>query len=228
MNNDVCNGEVSKARILVADDHPIVVEGLCSILSGINGCEVIGQAADGAQAVEMALSLRPDVTLMDISFGNGINGLEASRRILTERADARIVMLTVHKGAHCIANAFAIGVKGYVLKDDAVEEIASCIQDVLDGKVYVSARLRTGKLPSSTLDNEDIRAMTAELSARQIGILRCMSEGRTAKEIGAEFGISAKAVEKHREKLKQVFNARNSIEMVCRAQRLGLFLEEVD
>jgi DNA-binding NarL/FixJ family response regulator len=188
-------------RVVLADDHPIVRAGIREALKVIPGVEVIAEASDGREAIELVKSLQPDVVFMDISMP-GLNGLEAAERILKAFPQVRIIILSRHDSEEYYWRALQVGASGYLLKKAAIAELKAAVQRVTGGEIYlsreISARLRD-QLPLQRIAHA--RNPAEQLTARQREILQLIAEGQTTKAIALILKISAKTVEYHRAKL---------------------------
>lgn len=186
-------------RILIVDDHALAREGLRAVLSA-GGMDVVGDAADGESAIELARQLVPDVILMDVRLGPGIDGLEATRRIVALGLPTRIVMLTLHEMSGYVREALAAGAAGYVLKDTAIDDLRAAIQQVVAGQPafplqLVSAALREPRAPAG--DAQVIESLTP----REKAVLDCIVEGMTNKQIARRLEISPATVKAHVERI---------------------------
>ena len=186
------------ARILIVDDHPLAREGLKAVLAGA-GFAIAGEAASGEEAVDLARHLSPDVVLMDVRLGPGIDGLEATRRIAALGLPARVLMLTLHDNPAYVREALAAGAAGYVLKDTGIEDLRAAIGQVLSGQTAIPLGLVNAALrqlaPNRTAD-----AVSA-LTTRERGVLDLVARGMTNKEIARELAISPATVKAHVERI---------------------------
>jgi DNA-binding NarL/FixJ family response regulator len=202
-------------RILIADDHDVVRHGVCRVLELEPGWTVCGEATDGREAVALAVTLQPDVVVLDISMP-GLNGIEATRRLRRLVPDARVLILTMHDVDTLIADALKAGARGYVLKSDSGREIVAAIQSILNGHTYVSRRLRGG----DAVDAAKPRTRSFELlTGREREVLQLLTEGRANKEIAALLGISPKTAETHRARMMSKLGVHSISELVRYAVR---------
>lgn len=188
--------------ILLADDHPTFRFGLRQAISMAIEFEIVGEACNGNEAIEMIQSNSPDIAVVDWDMPEA-NGLEVTRRVRAEGLRTRMVILTMHDGEELVNEAVAVGVNGFVLKDHAVEDIIDCLRSVRDGKDYLSpsvARhvLSRARRRADLLNN---KPALQELTPREREILGGVAEGLTSKEIAAKFGVSPRTVETHRRNL---------------------------
>ena len=186
-------------RVLVVDDHPLAREGLRAVLADA-GYDVVGVAADGLDAVTQAEALRPDVILMDVRLGNGIDGLEATRRITALKLPSRVLMLTLHDTPAYVRAALMAGASGYVLKDTAIEELRKAIDRALDDHVAVPLQLMTAAMRSPAAEQRP-QDMVASLTEREREVLALVTSGLTNKAIARELAISPATVKIHVERI---------------------------
>jgi DNA-binding NarL/FixJ family response regulator len=210
---------VSRPRILLADDHRMVAEGLKSLLSA--EFELVGVVEDGRALLDAAKALRPDVILTDLTMPN-LNGIDAIALLRRDLPDVRVVVLTMHRDLAYARRALALGAMGYVLKHDAPEELVRAIRAALAGRLFVTPELADELLQASIRDPSRAGDPVARLSPRQREILQLLAEGKTAKEIGARLGISARTVETHKYELMASAGLHSSAELVHFAIRHGI------
>jgi len=194
-----------RIRVLLADDHKMVAEQLCSLLE--KRCDVIGVVQNGRELVDAAPGLKPDVIVLDISMP-GLNGLDAARQLTHSLPGARFVFLTMHDDAELAAAALHLGAVGYVLKQVAASELLLAISEVVQGRSYVTPRLRWeggGVAP---------RQVTKELTPRQREVLQLISEGRSIKEIADILNVSEKTIEFQKYHIMQTFDLESNADLV--------------
>ena len=196
-------------RVVLADDHPIVREGLRALLE-TGGIDVVGEAGDGREAVRLAHLLQPDVVVLDL-FMPLLNGLEAAIDIFRVRPDSAVLLLTISREPHHLVAARRAGIGGYVLKTDAAQELIEAIQRVSSGETYVSGALTTAPdLPPDPL------------TRRERQVLQLIAEGRNTKEIAALLGFSFKTAESYRLDIMTKLNTHRTAGLVRYAVRRGL------
>ncbi|MDD5987435.1 MAG: response regulator transcription factor [Eubacteriales bacterium] len=203
-----------KTKIVIADDHKMLRESLCMLLDMEDDFEVVGQAADGVECMKLLQETETDILLLDISMPR-VSGLEVAREMYRSRPQIKTIILTMHKNEEMLADAFSHGAKGYVLKENAFEELAQAIRSVRGGKIYVSQELAPILL-TGFMENE--RA-GKDLSTREMEVLKLLAEGNSNKEIAEILSISVKTVENHRANIMHKHNFRNITELVLYAVR---------
>jgi DNA-binding NarL/FixJ family response regulator len=210
---------MKKPRILLADDHKIVLEGLRGLLSG--EFELVGAVSDGREMIEACRRLQPDAVVADVSMPL-LNGIDAARILRDEGCTSKIVFLTMHPDLSYATRALDAGASGYVLKHAASDELVEAIHEALAGRTYLSPVLRTPALLGLLASDKPQSRETLSLTARQIEVLQLLAEGRSAKEIGTILNISPRTVEFHKYKMMDDLGARSSAELVQYAIRHGL------
>jgi DNA-binding NarL/FixJ family response regulator len=210
---------MSKIRVLLADDHTIVAEGLRSLLE--SEFEFVGTVGDGRALLDAAQKLKPDVIVADISMPL-LNGLDAARQLKREGATAKIIFLTMHTEAQLAAEAFRAGASGYLLKSSAGEELIAAIHEVIKGRSYVTP-LITRDVLSFLMDTGGQPEQPAvKLTPRQREVLQLVAEGRTMKEVASILKISARTVESHKYEMMEALGVQTNAELVQYAIKIGL------
>jgi NarL family two-component system response regulator LiaR len=207
-------------RVLVAEDHAVVREGLCSLLTARYGVEVIGQAADGSEAVGKAQSLKPDVILMDLAMPR-MTGLEAILKIREADPDARILVLTSFGDDAKVSAAIRAGAMGFLLKDSSVEDLAHAIQSVYRGNLSLPQGLAS-KLMAGLLGPQDDTALTEELTKRELDVLKCLAQGMSNAEIAEFLSVSVPTVHSHVHNLLGKLNLSSRTQAALYAVEIGL------
>jgi DNA-binding NarL/FixJ family response regulator len=209
-------GNKSRPRVLIADDHNIVAEGLRSLLA--TTYEVIGIVPDGRKLLEEAPKLCPDVIVLDISMPL-LNGLDAAERLQPLLPNAKFVFLTMKDDPNLAAAAIKLGAVGYVLKNDASSELLKAVSAVLLGKPFVTRKVRAENWAES---EARARQFTKNLTPRQQEVIQLLAEGRSMKEIADILSVSEKTVEFHKYHIMQAFNLKNNAEIVLFALQRNL------
>jgi DNA-binding NarL/FixJ family response regulator len=213
-------------RVVLADDHPVVRAGIRDTLNEVPQVEVVGEASDGREAVAMVKSLQPDVVFMDISMP-GLNGLEATERIIKALPAVRVVILSRHDSEEYYWRALRVGASGYLLKQSLISELKAAVLRAAAGEIYlsreISVRLRN-KVPLQEIVRT--RSPVEQLSDRQREILQLIAEGQTTKGIALMLKLSPKTVEYHRMELMKRLNIFDIPGLVRFAVRTGLVSQE--
>jgi DNA-binding NarL/FixJ family response regulator len=212
---------VTRIRVVLADDHALVRQGFRRILEDEMDIEVIGEAGGGAEAIDLDQRLDPDVVVLDMNMPE-INGLHAAIEILRRRPDRPILMLSMYDDVQYVRNALNAGIKGYILKNALETDLIRAVRAVAGGKRFLSPELATAieGPPATETGAEDERF--AQLSAREIQVLRLIAMGRTNREIGKLLGVSANTVAVHRTNLMATLGVHKAAELVLIAVRKGL------
>lgn len=209
-------------RIVVADDHSIVLEGLVALLENEPGMHVVGQATSGRQALEEVRRGRPDVALLDITMPE-MSGLEITRRLTDEMPQVKILILTMHDEDAFFFEALQAGASGYVLKGAGKEEILSAIAAVAGGGVYIPPQLAKGLVREALKQPPSAESPAPEpLTDREQDVLRLIAEGLTNKEIADRLVLSLNTVKTHRLRLYQKLHLHTRAELVAFARRKGI------
>jgi len=208
-------------RVVLADDHTLVRAGIRSLLEGIAGIEVVGDAGDGSAVLLLAERHRPHVVLLDIGMP-GMSGLEVVPRLLKIDRSIRAVMLSMHKSEEYVLEALRAGAAGYLLKDSAVPELEIAVRAVARGELYLSPAVSRRIVDDYLGRAGAIDDALAALTQRQREILRLVAAGRTSKEIANQLGLSYRTVEVHRLNLMRRINVHDTAGLVRYAMRVGL------
>jgi len=207
-----------KTRILLVDDHAVVRQGFKMILAAQADLEVVGEAAGGLEAVELAQGLEPDVIVMDVSMP-GLNGIEATRRITETVARCRVLALSMHRDAVYVREILRAGARGYLLKDAIDQDLVNAVRAVAQGQGYLSPAVSDAVL-------SDYRKHVTDpidlLTSREREVLQLIAEGQTNKEIATRLNLSVYTVEAHRGRIMEKLNLHSTGELVRFAIRNGL------
>lgn len=214
---------VTPIRVLLADDHALVREGLRYVLDADPGIEVVAEAANGRLAVELAHAHRPDVVLLDISMPDE-NGLKAAARLRESMPETRILLLSMHEQTEYVQEGVRIGVDGYLLKDAAGEELRTAIRTVYDGGTFFSPAVAQ-RLESASTDVTPPSSPLDLLTPREVDVLSGVTRGLTNKAIAAELGISRRTVEAHREALMRKLQIHSVAGLTRLALEAGLIID---
>ncbi len=211
-----------KTRIILADDHKILREGLRTLLERQAHFEVVGEADTGLTTIRLVKELKPDIVIMDITMPE-VNGVEVTRRLRDAFPGIKVLALSVHSDSHYVARMFAAGASGYLRKDCASKELILAINRVLDGEIYLSPRV------GEVLPVELIRQIEKKhsidrpvLTPREHEVLRLVAEGKTTKQIAGELNVTVKAIEKHRQLIMEKLDLHSVAELTQYAIREGI------
>jgi len=208
-------------RVILADDHALVRAGLRALIESIEGVEVIGEAGDGREAVDLALRLHPDIAFLDIAMA-GLNGLDAATRLKEEAPSTRVIILSMHSDDTYVRQALKAGVAGYLLKSASATELQTALDVVSRGDVYLSPSVSTRVARAFGNADAAVPSPLDLLTSRQREILQLIAEGRSTKEIAFTLNISAKTVETHRAQIMERLDVRDVPGLVRFAIRAGL------
>jgi DNA-binding NarL/FixJ family response regulator len=216
-----------KVRIVIAEDHTILREGLRSLLSSDPNFEIIGEAEDGREAIRCVEKLKPDLILTDLSMPR-MNGMEAIKEIRRISPVTKILVLTVHKAEEYILATFRSGADGYLLKDSTHAELVMAVKKVLSGKRYISPEISEKVIEGYLEGKKTLKSRTSweTLTQREREILKLIAEGYKNKEIADDLCISVKTVEKHRANLMEKLDLHSASTLTAFAIEKGLVTQE--
>jgi len=198
-----------KIRLLLVDDHPLVREGIRSCLHPHKQLEIVGEAADGREALAKAKELNPDIVLMDINLPR-TNGLEATRLLRREAPQTRVLILTVHNNKEYVLQIVRAGARGYVLKDTSPGELVQAIEQVNRGEAFFSADVARFVLNDYVTTSGRRKSGEEELSDREREVLALIAEGYSNKSIASKLGLSVRTVETHRARIMRKLNTHST------------------
>jgi two-component system, NarL family, response regulator NreC len=212
-------------RVIIVDDHALIRQGIRALLASDSSVNIVGEAADGLEAVELAEKLRPDIAVIDLSMKN-LNGIDATAQITRRLPGTSVIVLSMFSDERYVNRAVRAGAKAYVVKDSAEEDLVRAIRALQEGQTYLSpavakllldayARNLTGK-------NPDVEDRYGLLTDREREIFQMLAEGNSNKAIASSFGLSVHTVETHRIRLMKKLDVHNTAELVLYAVGLGL------
>jgi DNA-binding NarL/FixJ family response regulator len=210
-------------RVLIADDHKIMLAGLRSILEKQTDFEVVGEADNGRKAVQMAQEKKPDVVVMDVSMPD-LNGIEATKQIIESLPETRVIALSMHSDKRFVMGMLRAGASGYLLKDCASQELANAIVQVAGGKKYLSPEI-TGVVINDFLlgdSSEEVAIAASQLSPREREVLQLIAEGWSTKQIASHLYVSIKTIETHRRQIMKKPDLHSIADLTKYAIREGL------
>ena len=208
-------------RIIIADDHRLIRQGLKSLLES-QGFEVVGEAEDGRSAVKLVKKLDPNAVIIDISMPE-LNGIEATRQIHRETPQVKVIVLSMRSDRQAVLAAFAAGTSGYLLKESAFEEMVIAIKVALEGRTYLSPAI-AHVLVRESIEQWSVSAepMGRGISSREREILQLVAEGRSSKEMAESLYVSVKTIETHRKQIMNKLNLHSIAELTKYAVREGV------
>jgi DNA-binding NarL/FixJ family response regulator len=208
-------------RVVMADDHPIVLAGLKALVQADPGLQIVGEARDGRTAQRLASSLRPDVVVLDLSMPE-MSGTEVARSLLAERPEIRILILTVHEDRATLRQLLDLGVAGFLVKRSAADELLRAIHAVADGGTYLDP-LIAGKVVGGggPVASRLAGGPTVELSERETDVLRLIANGHSSKEISARLAISVKTIETYKARAMEKLGFKTRVDVVRHAASKG-------
>lgn len=213
---------MGKARVLLAEDHTVVAAGLESLLK--NTFDLLGTVQDGRTLVERAQALRPDVIVTDVSMPL-LNGIDAIRQLQGHHNPARIVVLTMHKDPQLAVDAFRAGASSFLLKVSPVDELITAIEEVANGRYYLTTLLGIDLTSLLIEARGEVRAESSVLTPRQREVLQLIAEGMTMKEVAKVLEISPRTAESHKYDIMQILGVDTTAELVQYAMRSRLIIE---
>jgi DNA-binding NarL/FixJ family response regulator len=209
-------------RILVADDHEIMRDGLRNLLEKEPGMKVLAGAGNGREAVRYAKKLKPDVVIMDVSMPD-MNGIEATRQILSERPQTKILTLSMHSDRRFVAETLSAGASGYLLKDCAFEELTHAIRTVVGGQTYLCPEVSDVVVKDYVKQrSHSDSSVFFILTPREREVLQLLAEGKATKQTAAHLHVSVKTIETHRRKIMKKLDIHSTAELTKYAIREGL------
>lgn len=199
------------STVLIADDHPIYRKGLCEVIEGDPSLQLVGQAANGEEALRLIRELRPVVAILDINMPR-VSGLQVAQALSGQAAPPRLVLLTMHEDAALFDRAMELGVSAYVLKESAVEDLLTAVRTVIEGRNFISptiANLLLKRREEGTVLRREKPGLDL-LTPMERRVLRLVSEDRTTKEIADQLGLSPRTVETHRQNMSHKLHLSGS------------------
>ena len=213
-------------RILLADDHKLIKDGLCALIAGEKDMEVVAEAETGRDAVALVKQHVPDIVVMDINMPD-LNGIDATRMILQDNPDVKIIALSIHSTSRFVKEMLKAGVSGYLVKHCAYEELAQAIRTVVKNKPYLCSQI-VGTIMDDYLADfpSNNKSAFSILSSREREVLQLVAEGLTSEEIGSRLFISVKTVSSHRRQIMKKLKLTSIAELTKYAIREGLTSQE--
>lgn len=211
-----------KVKVILADDHTIMREGLCALLAKQRDFQIVAEAADGRTAVRLTQELLPDVVVMDINMPE-LNGIEATRQIITDNPGIKVIALSMYSEKQFIVEMLRAGASGYMLKDSAFEELVHAIYTVMQGQFYLSSGIATFVLKDYLHKSSGVDfSAFSMLTGREREVLQLIAEGKATKEIASVLNVSTKTIETHRQQIMKKLNVHSIAELTKYAIREGI------
>jgi len=210
-------------RILVADNHGILRQGITALIEKQSDMEVVGEADNGLIAVEMACNLQPDVVLMDVTMPV-LNGIEATRQIKKKLPKTKVLVLSIHAKREFVLDMIRAGISGYMVKECVLDDLVRAIKAVVDNQSYLSPQIASIVLEGITKDSifDIAGSLQGTLGSREKQILQLLTEGNSAKQIASQLGLSVKTIEANRREIMEKTDADNLADLTKYAIRQGL------
>ncbi|HTD86306.1 MAG TPA: response regulator transcription factor [Candidatus Binatia bacterium] len=207
-----------KARVLLVDDHPILRKGLAQMINMEQDMTVCGEAEEAGKAFELVGTLQPDVAVVDISLKTG-NGIELVKNVKARYPELPILVLSMHDESLYAERALRAGSLGYIMKEEATEQVLVAIRRVLKGEIFLSEKMKSRMLQQLTTGgrNKVVVSPIENLTDRELEVFRLIGEGRSTRQIAGELHLSVRTVEAYREYIKSKLNLRNATELVQHA-----------
>jgi len=211
---------MARLRVLLVDDHALVRAGIRSLLQELPDVEVVAEASDGAQALQIVQRGQPDVVLMDIAM-KGMNGLEAAAKLRERQPGVKVVILSMHTSEEYVLLALRAGAAAYLIKDSATAELGLALNSVMRGETYLSPAI-SRQVVDGYVQRVGTGAGADPLTQRQREVLKHIAEGRSTKEIAFELDLSVKTIETHRAQIMERLGIRDVAGLVRYAMRVGI------
>lgn len=224
MSAERISGDAPAARVALADDHALVRAGMRSLLNSMAQVEVVGEAASGEEALQLAAREQPDIVLMDIAM-KGMSGLQAAVRMREQNPGVRVIILSMHAGEEYVLQALRAGAVGYLLKDAAAGELELALRSVMRGESWFSPAV-SRQVVEGYVQRVGGEGTTDALTARQREVLGLVAGGKSTKEIAYQLNLSVKTVETHRAQIMERLGIRDVAGLVRYALRTGLIPPE--
>lgn len=214
---------MTKSKIIIADDHAMIRNGVRALLSKNKDFVVVSEAGSGSETIEMFKQHKPDLLILDISLGD-MSGMEVTEKILSQHPDAKVLILSMYDDEDYISKCIECGVKGYVVKNESGNELEYAVRTVLKGQTYFSHHVQEVifKKYSSHVGKSKTVEPEIKFTTREIEIIKLISEGLTSHEMAEKLFISPRTVETHRANLIKKTGVKNSVELIRKMEKIGI------
>ncbi len=208
-------------RIVLADDHQLVRAGFRALLEQRPGLEIIGEASNGHELLDLVRDTRPDVAIVDITMPS-LNGIDATARLKREYPDTKVVIVSAHSEVTVAIRALRVGAQAYVVKDSTSSELSAALDSIMNGEVYLSPSISAQIVDSAVTGMDLTGSVDERLTSRQREVLQLVAEGCTSKEIGGRLSLSIRTVDAHRRHIMSILDIHEVAGLVRYAIREGL------
>jgi DNA-binding NarL/FixJ family response regulator len=207
---------MNKIKVLIADDHELIRQGVRSILHSVRGAQVVGEAVTGLQAVEQTQKLKPDVVVMDLAMPE-LDGIEATRQIRSANPSTQVIVLTMHDSEIMVRRMLNAGASGYVLKSELANKLKTALRVVHRGSRYLSRQMSERLMDRYLQQSGTGEELPFSLTSRELEVAQLLSVGKSSKEIGDVLNITVRTVETHRANIMRKLNVHSVTELLHRA-----------
>ena len=213
---------MENVRIVLADDHQMIIDGLKMLIDDMKGIEIVGEAANGREAVRLVKELEPDIIIIDVAMPE-LNGIEATRQITSECPGVKIIVLSMHSEKRFVSLMFKAGAKAYLSKENAFKELSSAIKAVMAGTSYLSPNIATALVEDyvEVVKTVTDRLEASTLSPRELEVMQLLAEGRSTRQAAETLFVSVKTIEAHRRNIMEKLGLKGVAELTRYAIREG-------
>ena len=202
-----------KTRILVVDDHPIVRQGFAQLINSEDDLEMVAEAGDIAEAMEALRKHQPDFAIVDISLKGG-NGIDLTKTMLTEKPKLPVLIISMHDEGLYVERVLRAGARGYLMKQEATEQVIGAIRKILKGELYVSERMGEALIQKFVTGQPSTGSPLESFSDRELEVMQLVGQGRGTRQIAEELHVSVKTIESHYAKIKEKLNLKTANELI--------------
>jgi DNA-binding NarL/FixJ family response regulator len=218
---------MTRIKVLIADDHQVVRQGIAALLAAQPDIEVVGEATDGYELIELAGELQPDLVLTDIAMPK-LNGIDAACQIRKRFPDVQVAILSMHPASSYVIRALRVGALGYLLKNDDIEQVILAIRTIAQGRRYLSSQVSEQVIDALLSGSEAVTPLEERITGREREVLQLIAEGNTNVKIGEMLRISVRTVETHRANLMSKLELSSQADLIRFAVQHGLVSPSLD